>query len=106
MSSFFTSIEYWLGEHDNDDEPSDHEGDANGSLFVPPAMLGNQILSSSDKLSSGNKLDDVGDNVLSMLLNFVGILRNLNCSASTSDKFSHHFQMHLQLLDKNRIFEW
>ena len=70
MSSLLTSAEYWLGEHDtDDDEPSDQDGDAKGSHFVAVAMPGNQILSSSAKLSSGNKLVDVGDKMLSMLSN-------------------------------------
>ena len=107
MSSLFTSIEYWLGEHDtDDDEPSDQDGDTKGSHFVAVAMPGNQILSSSAKLSSGNKLDDVGDNMLSMLSNFVKILRNWCISASISDNFSHYFRVYLNNKCKNKIICW
>ena len=107
MSSLFTSIEYWLGEHDtDDDEPSDQDGDAKGSHFVAVAMPGNQILSSSAKLSSGNKLVDVGDKMLSMLSNFDKILRNWCISASISDNFSHYFRVYLNNKCKNRIICW
>ena len=71
-------FEYSFGDEDNEqDEPSDQEGDAKGwSHLLPSGIFGNQMLSSSTDGSSGNKFE-AGDNRLSIML----ILRNKSLSS-------------------------